>query len=151
MGKKMKYQEFMKKAAELGYAKAEVNGDDGLWAKYKETGKLPPKKGENGNGERPTYGKKHKDVEYEILKKSSKPMKAKEISDVMVAKGQISGKTPQATVARDLWKYSDMFQPVAKGLYVAVEQKDEGYEAVLENGKVRMPLEDAVEKFGASE
>lgn len=101
-------------------------------------GKKTASKAKNGNGKkpikkaaapRPSYDRAHKQVAHEILSKAAGPMNAREVSDIMVSQGEISGKTPQATVGRDLCMNPDLFAKVSRGRYVAIENAKGAKEA----------------------
>ena len=89
---------------------------------------------------RPNYDQPHRMAVHDILKESSGPMKAKQISDIMVSNGQISGKTPAATVGRDLCMNPDLFGKVAKGQYVAIKADDGKKVVVLDGGATEILL-----------
>lgn len=96
---------------------------------------------------RTKYDKPHRLVEFDILRNSKVPMKARDISDIMVSEKQISGKTPVATVGRDLCMNPELFAKVDRGLYVAIENENGKTYAVLDGGKIRTPLDIYKKKF----
>lgn len=61
-------------------------------------------------------------------------MNAREISEIMVGAGQISGRTPQATVGRDLCMTPELFGKAARGKYVALAP-DNGGKATPQNNR----------------
>lgn len=93
------------------------------------------------------YDKPHRLVEFDILRNSKVPMRAREIGDIMVSEKQISGKTPVATVGRDLCKNPDLFAKVDRGLYVAIEKEDGKTLVIQDGGATRTPLEAYKKKF----
>lgn len=125
-----------KKAAEKA---ARVNGKKNATKAPKTTDKKPApakadKKAAPAPAPRPTYSKSHRLVEHEILSKAAGPMNAREISEIMVSAGQISGRTPQATVGRDLCMTPELFGKAARGKYVALAP-DNGGKATPQNNR----------------
>lgn len=96
-------------------------------------GKKTTKKASNGKvksapktPDRPSYDRPHRLVEHDILAGGNGPMNAMELATLMVDQGQISGRTPQATVGRDLCMNPDLFAKIARGRYVAISKELNG-------------------------